>query len=49
MLTPKDAPVGAESMVETAITDIEGATVELLGGENETQTIWLNTPDDGEI
>lgn len=49
MLTAPEAPIGAESKVETYSTDIEGASVDVLGGENETQTVWLNTPDDGEI
>ena len=49
MITPQDAPVGAESLIETVSTDIDGATVELLGEGDETPTVWLNAPDDGEI
>ena len=49
ILTPPEAPVGAESLIETVSTDIDGATVELLGEGDETPTVWLNAPDDGEI
>lgn len=49
MLTPPASPVGAQTVIETYSTDIDGATVVLLGDENETPTVWLNAPDDGEI
>ena len=49
IVTPVEAPVGAQTVIEvnSNSTDIDGATVVLL--DNETPTVWLNAPDDGEI
>jgi hypothetical protein len=42
-------PVGAESMIETVSTEIDGATVEILDENSATPTVWLHLPEGGEI
>ena len=49
MLTPPETPVGAQTVIESSSTDIDGATVDVLNPDDETPTVWLNIPDDGEI
>ena len=42
-------PVAADSIVETVSTEIDGASVELFKTDDDTQTVWLNVPEDGEL
>ena len=42
-------PVGAESVIETVSTEIDGATVEIIDEDSATPTVWLHLPEGGEI
>ena len=42
-------PVAADSIVETVSTEIDGASVELFKTDDDTQTVWVNVPEDGEL
>ena len=45
MVSTGPDPVAADTKIETAITDIEGATVEILDADSTTPTVWLRLPE----
>jgi len=49
MVSSGPDPVGAESVIETVSTDIDGATVEILHDDDTTPMVWLHLPEGGEI
>lgn len=49
MVSPGPDPVGAESVIETVSTEIDGATVEIFDEDDATPMVWLHLPEGGEI